>query len=292
MSQPNLDHLLTRYVWERSGSRELCRDSALTVRYALASFVRSVGPDRPPRSLREADVVRWLADAPWTASTATHNLSRLRGFVAWLVRNRHVARDFTSGLHGPRMPQVVPRGLDQGSVRAALVESCPDTRARVMVVLMVQEGLRCCEVSRLQVGDLNLRAGSILVRGKGSKERVLPLSAESAEAIRDYLAAWPAKAGPVVRSYNHPKRGISPAYVSWLVTRYLRDAGVEATAHALRHTAATDMLVSGAHLRDVQKALGHAHLTSTERYLPWVVAGLAEAMGGRWYGSGEPPVAA
>jgi site-specific recombinase XerD len=159
-----------------------------------------------------------------------------------------------------------------------------------MVLFMVQEGMRCCEVARLEVGDINLRDDVVLVRGKGRRERVLPLSPQTKQAVRDYLAGWPASAGPLIRSYNHPRRGITAAYVSLLVTGWLRAAGIDASAHALRHTAATDMLLCGAHVRDVQAALGHAQLSTTERYLPWLVNDLREAMGGRWYGG--PPEAA
>lgn len=73
-----------------------------------------------------------------------------------------------------------------------------------------------------------------------------------------------------------------------MVSRWFKASGSPASAHALRHTAATDMLRAGAHLRDVQAALGHVSLATTQRYLPWIVGDLREAMGGRTYSSGGP----
>lgn len=290
MVKPSLAHLATRYVWERQATGSLTLQSARGLRYTLGGFLRSVGVNRRPRTLSEQDVVEWLAIAPWGPRTARHRLCQLHGFLAWMAHYGYVSGDATWGVRGPRLPVPIPRALPKDAVAGALASACPDARGRVMVLSMVQEGMRCCEVARLEVGDLNARKDLVLVRGKGRRERVLPLSPETGRAVRDYLAEWPAKAGPLIRSYNHPRRGITAAWVSQLVSGWLRVAGIDATAHALRHTAATDMLLGGAHVRDVQAALGHARLSTTERYLPWLVDDLREAMSGRWYGG--PPEAA
>lgn len=119
---------------------------------------------------------------------------------------------------------------------------------------------------------------------------------EVEQALAAYLAEYPASAGPLVRSYRQPQRSLDPDTISGLVSRIMWAAGVKrarrdgVSAHALRHTAATDMLRQDAHLRDVQQALGHAHLSTTEVYMPYVVRSLEDAMGGRWYGG--PPEAA
>ncbi len=86
-----------------------------------------------------------------------------------------------------------------------------------------------------------------------------------------------------------PDPGISAHYVSRLVSKWMHAAGVNASGHALRHTAATDMLRDGAHGRDVQNALGHASLATTQRYMPWLVGDLRTAMEGRTYERPEKP---
>lgn len=102
-----------------------------------------------------------------------------------------------------------------------------------------------------------------------------------------YLAERPAKAGPLVRSYSEPWKGISPAHVQHLVQGWLRLVGIRSGGgHGLRHTMATTLLrEKGADIRDVQLALGHAQLTSTQIYLPFSDAHrLRSVMDGRWYG--------
>lgn len=173
---------------------------------------------------------------------------------------------------------------------SSLLAVCPDARARVITLLMVQEGLRCCEVAGLEIQDIDWNEQLVLIKtSKGDNERVLPLSDETAEAITAYLKEQPSSCGPLVRSCLEPTSRISAKYVSRLVVGWVADAGLKGrpydglSAHALRHTAATDMLRSGAHLRDVQAALGHRNLQSTQVYLAWVVGDLRTAMGGRSY---------
>jgi integrase-like protein len=147
-------------------------------------------------------------------------------------------------------------------------------------------------------GDVAGHAGPVHVdggvNGKGGHQRVLPVSDETWDAVLAYLREHPTTAGPLIRSYLNPHRGVNPAYISTLVGRWMSDAGVKQrsrdgrSAHALRHTAATDMLRAGAHLRDVQQALGHASLSTTQKYLPWVVGSLKEAMSGRTYDHSTP----
>lgn len=163
------------------------------------------------------------------------------------------------------------------------------TRTRVVVILMCQLGLRCAEVSRLQVGDIDWTNGSLLVHGKGGNQRVLPITAEARQALEDYLSEHPACAGPLVRSYADPTRALTPGYIGDRIRKLMFLTGVKAlprdgkSAHSLRHTAATDMLAHGANVRSVQVALGHQSLQTTQRYLSWSVDDLRRAMEGRKY---------
>jgi site-specific recombinase XerD len=158
------------------------------------------------------------------------------------------------------------------------------------VCLEVQEGLRACEVVGLELGDVDVDERQLLVRvGKGGHERVLPISGETWDAMEKYLGEYPAKAGPLIRSYIHPTRAISAHYVSRLVSEWMHGAGVNDSGHALRHTMATDSLRNGAHIRDVQAALGHKSIATTQVYLPLLVHDLRSAMGGRSYRYEESP---
>jgi len=156
------------------------------------------------------------------------------------------------------------------------------------VLLEVQEGLRACEVARLELGDIDFDEREILVHGKGQRERLLPISAQTWAALEEYLTDQPAKTGPLIRSYSEPLKGISAAHVQHLVQGWLRLVGITSGGgHGLRHTMATTLLrEQRADIRDVQMALGHATLTSTQVYLPFSDAKrLRKLMDGRWYGT-------
>lgn len=288
MARPTLKSLVSRYTWERRSASEWNFETARNTRYTLNGFAESVGDQRSPRSLREEDVLEWLARSGWSAATVGHRLSSLKQWAAWLCRRDHIQHDFARGIRGPRLPRPLPRALDPAVIGRAMT-SCPDSRARVVILLMCQEGLRCVEVNRLDLGDVNLPEAIIVVRGKGGGERPVPLSGQTVAAIHAYLAEHPARVGPLVRSYSRGWQPLTPNYISKLVGGWLRDADAGDTAHSLRHSCATHMLKGGAHLRDVQQFLGHRHLSSTERYLAWEVRGLRDASGDRWYG---PPDAA
>lgn len=290
MVQPTLSRYALAYVRERTLRRDFTRATAAGVRSNLLLFCRSVG-DLTPRQLRRHHVEGWLTTMAVARSTAGLRLSNLRVWFHWMMRRGLLHADPAFGVARPRMPRYLPRAVRPQAVCGILV-TCPDARSRLMCVLMVQEGLRCVEVSRLEIGDIDMGERMMLVKGKGGHERVLPLSEETWEALLAYLAEYPARSGVLIRSYVHPHRGITPAHISEKVAEWIRASGAEATAHCLRHTMATDMLRSGAHLRDVQHALGHASLATTQRYLPLVVHDLRTAMGGRWYGDPPEPEAA
>jgi site-specific recombinase XerC len=273
-----LIRLAGEYVAEKTARGRFTGTTPETVTYTLRGFV----PFTDGTTVTTANVESWLLNKPMAGATGRSRLSQVRQFCRWLIHRGHLTADPTLGVEGPRTPRYVPRGLRGDAVGRAL-NTCPDARARLILLLMCQEGLRCLEVTSIELGDIDFDERLVLVNGKGGHQRVLPVSDETWSALAEYLTEHPARAGPLIRSYVDPYRGIDPGYVSTLVARWLRAAGVEATAHALRHTAASDMLRSGAHLRDVQAALGHVSLSTTQRYLPWLVGDLRTAMAGRKY---------
>jgi integrase/recombinase XerC len=165
-----------------------------------------------------------------------------------------------------------------------------DLRGRAIVELMVGMGLRCIEVATVQVGDYDPRRRTMRVVGKGGHRRVLPVPAGTARAVDAYLQSGGITYGPLIRSKNDPAAGITPLYLSTMVSRWMRAAGIKGarfdgvSAHALRHTCASDVLDRSGSLVVVQEMLGHADLNTTRIYLRG--AGLdemREAMEGRDY---------
>lgn len=281
-----LSDLAREYVRERTAAGELAPATLPTVKWTLRDFCRFVR-DVPIGQLDGRHVEAYLGSINVARSTARQRFCQIRQFSLWLVRRGHLAADITTELRAPRQPRPVPRAYRSETVDR-LLAAAPDARGRLIVLLEVQEGLRACEVARIELGDIDFGERTLLVRGKGCRERLLPISTQTWDALDAYLAERPVKAGPLVRSYNEPWKGISAAHVQHLVQGWLRLVGVRSGGgHGLRHTMATTLLrEKGADIRDVQLALGHAQLTSTQVYLPFSDAHrLRSVMDGRWYGS-------
>lgn len=284
MSNCTTGQLAATYLAERIALGELSKATVPTVKWTLRHFAAFVG-DLDPAELGREHVEGYLASISVARSTQRQRFCQLRQFCRWLVRRHHVAVDPMAELKAPRQPRAVPRAYRAETVDR-LVCACPDVRARLIVLLEVQEGLRACEVARAEVGDIDFAERTMLIRGKGRRERILPLSGQTWEALEDYLAERPLKAGALIRSKSEPWKGISPEHVAHLVQAWLRIVGTRGGGHRLRHTMATTLLrEQGADVRDVQLALGHATLTSTSIYLPFSDARrLRTLMDGRRYG--------
>lgn len=290
-----LSTLAATYVTVRTRRREFNGATPATVRSILWNFASACG-DPPANRLTRDHVETWLTSMDVAASTARNRLSTVRAFCAWLQRERQLRANPCDGLKGPRQPRAVPRALLTEQV-SLLYDHLPDVRAELIASLMVQEGLRCLEVANLEVGDVDEVNRTIVVVGKGGHQRMLPLSDETWGALRDYLNRYPTTAGPLVRSYAHPNRGLSPGYISSRVRKWMAEAGVKqrprdrVAAHSLRHTAATDVLRKTGNVRLVQQMLGHTSLSSTQVYLRTYPQELREAMAGRSYKRPDADVA-
>lgn len=280
--------IIEPYVRGRVRRGEIRPLTARNVRMVLGQFAK-VNPVECSR-LTKRHVDRWLDSIEHLAqSTRRNRLTVVRSFCRWMVDEGMVKTDPCRKVRPLREPRRTPRALSAEQV-SRILEACPDSRTRLAVILMVQEGLRRGEVAALQVGDIDMVNRIAVVTGKGGHQRALFLTEQARTAIVEHLAVQGDVAGPLLRSFQYPTRGLHPDTVSAVVRRAMEDAGVKraprdgVSPHALRHTALTDMLRAGAHIRDVQAAAGHQHLSTTEVYLPLLVGTLGEAMEGRWYG--------
>ncbi|MBI4437382.1 tyrosine-type recombinase/integrase [Candidatus Uhrbacteria bacterium] len=147
----------------------------------------------------------------------------------------------------------------------------PALRDRAILELLFSTGLRVSELTHLSIENVNLKRDEFTVRGKGGKLRVVFLSSTAKDALKAYLAAR-RDASPflfVSHDRAHATRaGLTPRSVQRIVERYAKEAGItkHITPHTLRHTFATDLLISGADIRSVQSLLGHASITTTQIY--------------------------
>jgi integrase/recombinase XerC len=282
-----------QYVAERQATSAVRAATAANYRSVLDRFAATIGEGRSVSSLCEEDIVEWLGTLRHcAASTRCNHYSALAGFCGWLRRTGRVAADPMQDVRPPRRPRHVPRCMPEEHV-AQLLDRCPDTRARAIVEVMVGMGLRCKEVCGLQIADWD-RSGQVMLvtHGKGGHEREVPVPSSTAAAIDSYLLDHPATSGPLFRSYRDYGCGLDANYLSELVSRWMRAARVKHTsrdgrsAHALRHTAASDVLEQCNDLRVVQQMLGHQHLSTTSIYLRRAdLSKMRTAMEGRSYRS-------
>lgn len=213
-------------------------------------------------------VLRWVGDwASVSRNTQRTYSSATRSYLTWIGR-----ADLAEIVPRPKVPRHRPRALDGDSL-ATLWAVLPDARARCIVGLMSLLGLRRGEVASLTTDRLDRRASVVVVRGKGDAERLLPVPARVWRLIDDYLAVHPARQGdPLVRRHDSPAP-LHPDTISAYVRQWMRQAGVKSapwdgvSPHALRHTAASNVLERCHDLRAVQEMLGHRNLQTTAIYL-------------------------
>jgi integrase/recombinase XerD len=211
-----------------------------------------------------------------SAATLQRKAACLRSFYRHLRREELIKHDPTAELRGPprgrRLPRVLSRdevnrllGEPRGSEPAAL-------RDRALLELMYACGLRVSEAVGLELTDIDLEEGLLRARGKGSKERIVPIGRQAVEALRVYCARGrPALVGVRVENrlfVNHRGGGLTRQGMYKIIQGYARRVGLDArmSPHTLRHTFATHLLAGGCDLRSLQEMLGHADLSTTQLY--------------------------
>lgn len=293
-----LTPLIHRYIRARLGKAELSPSSAKAYLHRLDLLNRAVGHLQPSQ-VRRHHIERWLEQTGRSAAYKRGLLVAAKQFFAWCAAEGVIAKSPAEGIRPPRLPRYAPRSLTQAEV-AAVLAACPDARAKLTVLLMVQEAMRRGEVVRLELGDFDDREQTFAIRGKGGRgavTRYVPVSDETVEAMAVYLGEHPARSGPLLRSYA-TGLALTPEWASRTVSEAMLTAGVKRcaydgrSAHALRHTAALDVLHTSGDLRAVQQMLGHANLGTTGWYLRGDVKGLRSAMAGRSYAGCRAPQAA
>ncbi len=231
-----------------------------------------------PVDARQEDVsafIRHLGEHGVTARAAARKLSCLRGFFRWLLLDKRVTHDPTLHLDSPAAWKVLPKALAESEIEAMLDRVAPPgneaahLRDRALLELLYGCGLRASEAAELNVADLDLDAGRLRVRGKGDKERVLPLGVQAIRALGAYLESGRPRLLRASRKAETHRLFLSTRggpLLRLAIGRIVKAANPRATPHMLRHSFATHMVEHGADLRTVQTLLGHADIATTEVY--------------------------
>jgi integrase/recombinase XerD len=233
---------------------------------------------------RHADLAAFLSDlaagegdrAPVAAATLQRKAACLRSFYRHLRREQVIDHDPTADLRAPRKSQRLPQVLSRDEVAALLAAprgaDPASLRDRAMLELMYACGLRASEAIGLEVRDIDLKAQVLRTRGKGSKERLVPVGREAVAAVKAWLARGrPVFVGPGEESrlfVNRRGSGLTRQGLYKIVQRHARAVGLDdrMSPHTLRHTFATHLLAGGCDLRSVQEMLGHADIATTQIY--------------------------
>lgn len=269
-----LGPIVLRYIGDRVRRGELDPKHCRGPRNHLMSFAKSFGR-RPLDQLGHRAVERWLEElharnlAP---STRAAHLSSLRTFARWCVLRDVVARDWTLAAPKITRPRVIPRDMTGDHFRAT-VAVAPDQRQRLVVWLMYGAGLRCVEVSRLDVDDYDPVGRTLFVTGKRGHQRMVPVGDPLRREIVAYLAWSGHTTGPLIARLDGKPGRVGPERISGMVGKLVRKAGVKVRngdgrgAHGFRACAASDMLDATPNAWTVAEFLGHADLSSLRPYI-------------------------
>lgn len=211
--------------------------------------------------------------------SVARKLSTLRHFYKFLLLDRHITHDPTLNIDTPKQWKVLPKSLAKTEVETMLKPRRPGDdkqsqalaiRDRAILEVLYAGAVRVSELCGLKLDDLKLDLGYMLVRGKGDKERIVPLGAASLEAITTYLRD---ARGVLLREHRLPLvfidvrgTGLTRQRVWQVVNQASKEIGHRASPHMMRHSAATHMVENGADLRTVQTILGHADISTTQVY--------------------------
>jgi integrase/recombinase XerC len=255
-----------------------------------------------PAQLNRAAIRRFLGELHalgQTRASSARKLAAVRTFLRYLRREGIIEDDPGALVATPKRDIRMPAHLSEQEI-VALLAAAPDTtplgrRDRAILELFYASGLRLSELVGLDLDDVNLSGRMSRVRGKGGKERLVPFNTSAAKAIRAYLndrealvrAGQEGRAATLSRQANRQRHALFVNYrggrltvrsVDRLVRRYVAatSARMGISPHALRHSFATHLLQRGADLRAIQELLGHAQLSTTQRYTHVNAAQLVE----------------
>jgi tyrosine recombinase XerC len=283
-----LDKFITHLRVERNFSPH----TLVSYKGDLKSFINFLKRDKiddlnKVNRLQVRKFLAHLAGKNFEKSTIARKLSSIRSFFGYLAWEKIIAQNPTIYIPTPKRMKKVPSFLDLDE--AGLLIELPDTRTllglrdRAILEILYGSGLRVSELVSLNISDINLLGGMIKVKGKGSKERLVPIGEIGLASIERYLRMrqLPGKSAFFkIKGFQNLSYGKEPLFLSFrgsrlgvqsinrLVHKYIKLASIKkgVSPHTLRHTFATHLLDAGCDLRAVQEMLGHASLSTTQIY--------------------------
>lgn len=232
--------------------------------------------DKKPKEIDNLDIRSFLAllhQRKLKKSSVARKLATIRSFFKFLTREGYVKKNPAKLVATPKIPKTLPRFLSVDEVFALMDiprgDSFKATRDRAILELLYSCGIRIAELTSLDMSDLDIKESLIRVKGKGKKERILPVGTKAMDSIRDYLPERVSikKKSEALFLNNHGGR-LTQRSIRRILIEYSKKINMigDISPHVLRHTFATHLLHGGADLRTIQELLGHSSLSSTQIY--------------------------
>lgn len=208
------------------------------------------------------------------ASTVARRLVAIKLFHRFLVKERMLSEDITSVIETPKLWKKLPKFLTAAEIEAILkapdVKTKTGIRDRALLECLYATGMRVSEIASLRLQDMNMENAFVRCKGKGSKERIVPIGRKAIEACQEYLKKVRPKQNPLNEDFfiGKKRKGLTRVAVWMLIKKYMKKAGISKniTPHTFRHSFATHLLERGADLRIVQELLGHSDIATTQIY--------------------------
>jgi integrase/recombinase XerC len=294
-----LGKLVTAYLDvlanERGSSPHTLRAYERELRAFVAYIVEKQGQETQPSAIEHTRIRAWLGslyERGLSKASAARALAAVRSWFRWLARFNHVSQNVASLVATPKLPKHLPRvpSIEQMNSVVDSIATTEDTAASwpardaVIFELLYGCGIRNAELTGLNLADIHWANEAILVRGKGQKQRYVPLGDAAAQAVRAYLVERQTRLAAAQRNseallLNLHLRGngrLSTRSVARIVKRIAVQRGLSSDVHphTLRHAFGTHLLEEGADLRSIQELLGHERLSTTQRYTQLTAAQL------------------
>ena len=261
---------------EKNASPHTVKNYQIDLREFFESLARGGKKVEEVTHLDIRAFLAFLKEWPYSKSSISRKLACIRSFFKYLSRENVLKANPAASVSTPKREKRLPKFLDAGEVTSLLEAPSKNTweekRDKAILETLYSSGLRVSELVGLNHDDVDFFSGLVRVRGKGKKERIVPLGELALRAIQDYLAAKPSKDGePGSKKHLYINRSggrLTDRSVRRMIRKYARRIALrkEVSPHMLRHSFATHMLDRGADLRSVQELLGHENLSTTQIY--------------------------
>jgi integrase/recombinase XerC len=266
----HLDHFIDFLKGEKGVSPHTVRAYSKDL-IEFLSFI-----DKKPKSIDNLDIRSYLAflhHKKLKKTSISRKLATIRSFFKFLHREGYVNKNPAKLVSSPKVPKDLPRFLTIDEIFSLLDKPSGDTfkatRDKAILELLYSSGLRVSELTSIDISDLDFKESLIRAKGKGKKERIIPIGSKAMDAIQNYLPERISlRKKSMALFLNNRGSRLTQRSVRRILLHYSRMINLKGdlSPHTLRHTFATHLLHEGADLRSIQELLGHSSLSTTQKY--------------------------